>query len=247
MTKILTQPLVFLLILQFFVLLICWKRLASRKSIAGPLALLSLTILLLGALSIPAVGTLLQESVTLLPTAEAAEPEYIVVLAGGLQEGTSPDLDVLTTDSMKRVLFGVRYWKMHPSARIVITGANRGRNQGRVTELMAESAQCHGVPAASIIRETNSFDTSQHPVRLRATPGFTPETRLAIVTSAWHERRAVTEFRRYFRFADPQAVPTAEAPRPLDWFPDNRGLLRSTAAIQEWAGIAWYRIRAMRR
>jgi uncharacterized SAM-binding protein YcdF (DUF218 family) len=207
-----------------------------------------MAVILLAILSTPVVGGLLQDSVTLRSQDGETEPEYIVVLSGGLQEGVSPDLDVLSTDTMKRVLFGVQYWKMHPSARIVMSGANRGHNRGRVTELMAEIAECRGVPSASIIRETNAFDTSEHPVRLRAMPGFTPTTRLAIVTSGWHERRAIIEFRRYFRFAFPQPVPSAEPLRVYDWIPDTtRGLLRSTAAIQEWAGIAWYRIRVLTR
>jgi uncharacterized SAM-binding protein YcdF (DUF218 family) len=229
-------------------MIVCWRRVGGRRSITAPLTLLSLAVILLSALSIPVVGGLLQDSVTLHAPGGVFDPEYIVVLSGGLQEGASPDLDVLSTDTMKRVLFGVQYWKMHPTARIVMSGGSRWRNSGRVTELMAEIAECRGVPSASILRETQALNTSEHPVRLRAMPGFTPTTRLAIVTSGWHERRAITEFRRYFRFAVPQPVPTLEPPLLYDWVPDTtRGLLRSTAAIQEWAGIIWYRIRAMSR
>jgi uncharacterized SAM-binding protein YcdF (DUF218 family) len=243
MTKIVTQPLVFLLFIQILALLACWFRLRSWKSIAFPLAILSMAVLLLGVLAMPRVGAILEESVTLPPG--TGNPEYIVVLSGGLQEGASPDLDVLSRDTMQRVAFGVQYWKSHPTARVVMTGSSFGRNHGRITELMAEEAECRGVPASVIIRETNARNTREHPIRLRAMPGFTPATRLAIVTSRWHERRAVTEFRRYFEFVSPQPVPAAGPLRSVDWFPDNRGLVASTAAIQEWAGIIWYRIRAM--
>ena len=247
MTKIVTQPLVFLLILQFLLVLLCWRRLTVRKPLAGPLSLLFFSVLLLAGLSIPAIAELLQDSLSL-PRAEAVNPEYVVILAGGLQEGPSPEFDVLSVDTMKRVLFGVQYWKMHPSSRIVMAGANPGRNHGRVTELMAEAAVCRGVPASSILRETRAINTSEHPIRLRALPGFTPTTRLVVVTSEWHERRAVTEFRRYFQFVTPQPVPPSRSTRLFNWVPDTtRGLLQSTAAIQEWAGIVWYRIRAMRR
>src|SRR5712691_230506 len=112
MTKILTQPLVFLLLLQIAASILCWRRLRNRKSLYPPLAVLSLGVFLLTVLSMPVVGDLLQDSVTLQPPPGNAAPDYVVVLSGGLNQGISPDLDVLNTETTKRVLFGVRYWKM---------------------------------------------------------------------------------------------------------------------------------------
>jgi uncharacterized SAM-binding protein YcdF (DUF218 family) len=189
------------------------------------------------------VGELLQDSLAIPLGSVNAVPEYVVILGGGLEEGASPDLDALSAETMKRVLYGVRYWTTHPSARLVMSGAV-GRRPARLTELMAEVASCRGVPTSQIIREPKSTNTSEHPLRLRALPGLRPTTHLAIVTSGYHERRAVTEFRRYFLYVDPQPVPLVRHRRLADWLPDLRGLQFSTAAIHEWVGIVWYRIRA---
>ena len=246
MAKTLTQPLLVLLFFQIMGLIVCWTRLRRGKGIALPLATVSLAVILLSALSMPIVGDVLLDSLSLEVMPGNITPEYVVVLSGGMEEGTSPDLDVLSLETTKRVLSGIRYWKLHPSARIVMSGTSGGRNPGRITELMAEVARSRGVPAASILLEPNAIDTSEHPIRLRALQGFAPTTRLAIVTSAYHERRAVTEFRRYFLFVVPAPVPPVHHRQLADWLPDNRGLLNSTAAIQEWIGIVWYRIRPRR-
>ncbi len=246
MTKTLTQPLLVLLFFQILGLIFCWTRLRSRKGNALPLAAVSLAVMLLAVFSMPIVGDLLLDSLSLHLPPGNMTPEYVVVLSGGMEESTSPDLDVLSLETTKRVLSGVRYWKQHPSARIVMSGTSGGRNPGRITELMAEVARSRGVPAASILREPNATDTSEHPIRLRALPGFAPTTRLAIVTSGYHERRAMTEFRRYFRFVVPAPVPYVHHRHLVDWVPANRGLLNSTAAIQEWIGIVWYQIRPRR-
>ncbi len=243
MAKTLTQPLLVLLFFQILGLIVCWTHLRSRKGSSLSLAAVSLAVVLLAAFSMPVVGDLLLDSLSLHLPPGNVTPDYVVVLSGGLEEGASPDLDALSLETTKRVLFGVRYWKLHPSARLVMTGTSGGHNPGRITELMTDVARSRGVPAASILREPNATDTSEHPVRLRAMPGFESTKRLAIVTSEYHERRAMTEFRRYFLFVVPAPVPAVHHRRLADWLPDNRGLLNSTAAIQEWIGIAWYRIR----
>ncbi len=249
MTKTLTQPLVVLLFVQGLGLILCWTRLHSRKSNVTPsvpLAAVSLAIALLAAFSMPIVGDFLLDSLSLPPPPLNVMPDYVIVLSGGMEEGASPDLDVLSLETTKRVLFGIRYWKAHPAARIVMSGSSGGHNPGRITELMTELARSRGVLAVSILREPNAIDTREHPIRLRALPGFTPTTRLAIVTSGYHERRAMIEFRRYFRFVVPAPVPFVQHRRLADWLPDNRGLRNSTAAVQEWIGIVWYRIRPTR-
>ena len=245
--KILTHPLPVALLAQICAITIYWIRVRKRRAIGPlgwPMAVVSVAVLFLTILSVPVVGELLQDSLSVRPAADMT-PDYVVVLSGGSEEGVSPDLDVLSSETTKRVLSGVRYWNTHRSARMVMTGAGPGRNPGRETELMAEVARCRGVPSASIIREPTAMSTHEHPLRLRALPGFQPTTRLVIVTSAWHERRAVAEFRRYFAVVAPQSVPPARHRILSNWIPDARGLVHSTDAIQEWVAIIWYRVLAL--
>ena len=54
-------------------------------------------------------------------------------------------------------------------------------------------------------------------------------------------RRARGSFRRYF--ADVTTHPAVTAPPPFllnDLLPSDTGLSDTTAALQEWIGIAWY-------
>ena len=245
MLKVATHPLPVILLLEICALAWYWFRSRARHASSGANALIaaiSVLVIVLTVVSMPAVGELLQDSLSVPSSAAEITPEYIVVLSSGSEEGISPDLDQLGSETMERVLFGVHCWKAHPSARIVMTGAGREENPGRETELMAAVAQCRGVPPAAILREPKAVNTREHPLRLRRLPGFTPTTRLAIVTSRWHERRAMSEFRRYFVNVQPQPVPAAQHRSAIYWVPDVRGLLSSTQATQEWVGILWYRI-----
>jgi uncharacterized SAM-binding protein YcdF (DUF218 family) len=251
LTKILCEPLLISLILLIVGIAAGWRLQPvgpERRNFRRWLGLLTAVVLALAVVSTPMAGWLLRRSLTV-PRGESGSPEYVVVLAGGYHAGTTPDLDALSSSTMTRVLFGVRYWKSHPSARLVMTGSQPGDgNPGRMTELMAEAAMFRGVPRGAIIRETAARNTREHPIRLRLLPGLTSASRLAVVTSDDHERRALVEFRRYFIHVDPQPVGDPELTRRRrvsDWFPQRDGLDSSTTAIQEWIGILWYEIVAL--
>ncbi len=145
---------------------------------------------------------------------------------------------------------GVLVWKEAPSARLVMTGtvAKKGRSPGRITELMAMAAIRRGVPPSVIIREMGARNTREHPLRVLALPGVTSFSRLALVTSAVHERRAMIEFRRHFAHVDAEPVPESHVRLIETWtdlLPQNDGLFESTGALQEWIGIIWYRMLAL--
>lgn len=238
MLKVLADPLPMLLAVQLFLLALYWIGFRSRVA----LAILLITALALAAFSMPVVADLLQRSLTLPVSTEDPSPDYIVVLSGGSDEGISSDLDALSTETTKRVLFGVRAWKHHPSARLVMTGAGPEENPARETELMADLARCRGVPASSIIIEPKAANTREHPRRLRALPGFGPASRVVVVTSGWHERRAMIEFRRYFMNVTANPMPLDRHEALIDWVPDVGGLTNSTAATREWVAIIWYKV-----
>ena len=252
MAKIITQPLMLFLCLMIAGVLVSWIANRLHGAFLRRLALVvaCVSLVLLAALSTPAVASLLRDSLAV-PSGPAVTPDYIVVLAGGYSAAAMPDQDSLSSESMQRVLAGVHDWKQHPSARMIFTGAVRkgSRSLGRITELMAEVAICHGVPPAAIIRETAARNTREHPIYVLRLPGVGGGSGLAIVTSRIHERRALIEFRRYFTRVWATPIPEAYSWRGTqwgDWIPQNDGLVASTAAIQEWVGILWYRILALR-
>jgi uncharacterized SAM-binding protein YcdF (DUF218 family) len=252
LAKILTQPLVIAIVVQLFAIAGCsitLRRHPTAVAMRRPLAVIFAAVLALGILSMPAVAELLNSSLEVRCSSGRLPPDFIVVLTGGYREGATRDLDVLSADGLQRVLFGVRYWKEHRGARLVMTGTRvDSRYPGRMTELMAEAAVCHGVPAAAIIRETEARSTREHPIRLLGMPGFSPASRLVIVTSRYHERRALAEFRRYFVSVEPQAVATpreALTASARNWIPQEDALVASTSAVHEWIGILWYGLLAL--
>ena len=106
---------------------------------------------------------------------------------------------------------------------------------------MRDMAVSRGVPPQSIELETWSTHTREHPLGLLRLPRITPATRVGVVTSDWHMRRARLIFRRYF--ADVTAHPAVASPPPFvlnDLLPTDDGLADTTTALQEWIGIAWY-------
>ena len=251
--KILCEPLLISLILLIAGIARGWRLQpvgAEGKRFRRWLAFLTAVVLALTVFSTPIAGWLLRRTL-IVPRGQSASPEYVVVLAGGYHAGATPDLDALSAITMARVLSGVRYWKSHPSAKVVMTGCEPGDgNPGRMTELMAEAAIFRGVPRETIIRETAARNTREHPTRLRRLPGFTSASRLVLVTSDEHERRATREFRRYFIHVDAQPVGDPELTRTRrfsDWLPQHNGLDVSTASVQEWIGILWYEILARSR
>ena len=251
LTKILCEPLLISLILLIVGIAGSWRFQPAgpeRRTFRRRLAFLTAVVLALAVLSTPMTSWLLRSSLSI-PRSESGFPEYVVVLAGGYHAGTTPDLDALSAATMTRVLSGVRYWRSHPSARLVMTGCSPGDpDPGRMTELMAEAAMFRGVPRGTIIRETAARNTREHPARLRRLPGFTSASRLVVVTSDNHERRATGEFRRYFTHVDSEPVGDPEQTRRRrfsDWLPQRDGLDSSTASVQEWVGILWYEIVAL--
>ncbi len=250
MTKLLTQPLLISIVLLLAGIIVSASR-ARRSRQRVALVLISVGTSALLVFSIPFVGSLLDRSLAIEPSAGPMRPEYVVVLSGGYQTGARPELDVLTPDTIQRVIMGVLVWRDAPLARMVMTGAvpKRGRDLGRITELMAMAAISRGVPPSAIIRETMARNTREHPGRVLALPGVGSRTRIALVTSSVHERRALIEFRRYFAQVEARPVPDARVRSVETWtdlLPQNDGLFESTAAIQEWIGILWYRVLALR-
>jgi uncharacterized SAM-binding protein YcdF (DUF218 family) len=169
--------------------------------------------------------------------AAMARPEVIVILTAW--SGKDPTLlpgMLLNDSSAFRVMTAAELWRLHSSARILISGLPR------VADDMAESLVALGVPREAIDTERQSSNTRDSAVNCaRLVAG----RRFALVTSAGHMRRAMGLFAR--QGAEPIPVPTDyRLPGTwggLAWLPSPRGLAASDLAIHEYLGLAWYRVR----
>lgn len=229
--KTFTAPFLWLLVL----ILGCFlaARRGSRRAVRLGLA----ALIVLWVLSMEVTGSLLLHSLEI--PAESGDPEVIAILSGG----SNRQLDILNTMTTSRVVAGVAWWREHPRARLVMSGADvtTTGTSVRTLELMRDLAVYRGVPPHRIELETWSTRTREHPQGLLRLPGITRATRVGVVTSDWHMRRARYAFRRWF--ADVTAHPAGASPTPTllnDFLPSADGLSDTTYALQEWIGIAWY-------
>ena len=219
-----TLPFVKLLI-DPILLLIPALILLHRRRVAAILVAIVLV------LSMPIVAIGLERTLERAPRGEG-EPEVIAVVSGGV----APSVD--------RVLTAAQWWRAHPGARLIIGGADTlagGRLSTKNVELMRELAIVHGVDPAAIVLETRSRNTREHPIALLQIPGITPRTRVGLVTSAWHMRRAAASFRRRFAVVIEHAAPPSET--TLSPLPSSDALAYSTTMLREWIGIIWYAVR----
>lgn len=243
--KSLVNPLFWYLLLQVAGLAVLMRRKAGRMS--G--MLLALT-LLLAAASTPWARFALETSLRLQSVQPDTAPAFIFVLGGGYFAGQTPAEDILTTDSQRRVLQGVAVWRRYPNAHLVFSGTEVTyagvREPDRLGRLMAQLTRDQRVPDSAILLEPRSRNTHEHPVAALALPGVNPELPIAVVTSAWHARRAHQEFCRYFAQVQVDSVPAMTQPKGWEAFlPDPGALNANTALVREWVGMLWYSLRGV--
>lgn len=238
--KALTEPLLVLLVIAIAAMLSTMRHRAARRSSAFALG----ALLLLAILSTRCASGLLERSLRVGSIDSGKPPRLIVVAAGGMLDSVPR---VLSSSSESRVAAGVAWWKRHPQAKLVMAGAD-ARPEGVYTvtiELMRATAIRAGVPSSSILLEPHSTNTREHALGLLQLPGVTRDTPIGVVTSDWHMRRTVREFRRHFRHVSSYAAESASRGpfRINDVLPSSQELRISTRLLHEWIGIAWYALR----
>ena len=216
--KQLVDP-IFLLVLALIVL--AWR----RRAVAA--AAVAVVLILSTPLAATAIEWTLER-----PPEGSGEPDVIEVVSGGISA------------SVERALAAAAWWKAHPNTRLIIAGIAPSPRDRRPTfdiELMRDLAVVHGVDPRAITLEAHSRTTREHPIELLKLPGITPRTRVGLVTSAWHMRRAGAAFRRHFPTVIEHPVPFQD--RSFSILPSTDALASSTIGIREWVGLVWYAIR----
>jgi uncharacterized SAM-binding protein YcdF (DUF218 family) len=245
-SRMLTQPFFVLLTIALLGVAASW-----RKRKGSRLGITFLALIAIWLLSTPLVAHGLESMLAVAPSPASQVPEVIEIPSGGSRASSDPELVMLSEPTHERVLQGVQWWKQRRSARLVMAGADRnldGTISPGALQLMRRTAIQEGVPAAVISLESRSTDTREHPIELRRLPGITRATKIGLVTSCTHERRAACEFRRHFDTVILHPVPCA----PLETepffavvLPSPGPLERSTYAAHELIGMAWYAVRRL--
>jgi len=176
-------------------------------------------------------------------------PEVVVVLAGGIDQlptGAS-DFSALGVASRRRLDSALSYWRAAPGRLLVITGGPARPGVAAESRLLAAYAASFGVPESALRLETRATNTWQNAHFVSQLVPAVPH-RIALATSALHMPRAILAFRSAgFEVcpirADPRFTPN-DLPDAL--VPRSSALLKTEAALHEFVGLIYYRLRALR-
>ncbi len=225
--------------------------LRPRRRIGFVLVLSGSFVLL--AMSLPLTGDLMVRSLEL-KAGGYADPEelsrsrvkWIVVLGGDLRQGDLTPADRVACSSLVRVMEGIRLWKSVPDSKLVLSGGTFSPRKMATGLGMALLARELGVPQDAIVLESRSWDTTDEARLLKPILG---KNKFALVTSAYHMRRAVLTFKRMG--LDPILAPADFMTKGVfqtrvdTFLPSPMGMGLSQMAIHEYLGTGWLSIKGL--
>ena len=233
---------VFVLLLAAF--FVGWR--ASKKK-TGILILLLAIILFYGASIFPAANYLchyLEKDYINNPATPDDDIDVIVVLGHGVKDINTLNNTFPTERTAARVLHAVAVYNKMESKYFVCSG----KGTGKVTEaaVMARLAQNLGVPKEKIKIEDKSANTWQNAAELNKM--FTNKNiSVGIVTSAYHMKRSVREFNKYFNNVVPLPAgylySSTGVNSVLKYIPQSEELYKTSIALKEIVGQLWYKIK----
>ncbi len=211
------------------------------------------TILLLFLTATPVLSSiyisLLEARYPTFTATPASKFDAVVVLAGAvLQKGSLRPTDEASETSRQRTTCGVELWLQGLAPKLLLTGGDATvlRTGPPVSREMKRWALRLGVPESAIQVEENSRTTYENAVQTKALLG---PAHILLVTAAYHLPRAVGLFEKQGFVVTPVACGYESKHHPqeawkqktvFDFLPSAKGLLLTTQAIDEAAGILVY-------
>jgi uncharacterized SAM-binding protein YcdF (DUF218 family) len=227
----------------------------TRLQRAGKILVSAGTILLL-SISYPFVPNLalrpLEKSYPPVSYTTASQPasngdqaiKWIVVLgAGHISDPKLPVTSQITTESLYRVLEGVRLYKARPGRKLILSA---GGDPIPTSQVMAQVALIMGVNPEDIIQEAASWDTEEEARLIKPMVG---QDGFFLVTSASHMPRSMAIFHKVG--LAPVAAPAGHLVRqdpnrsPRDFFPSSGAINKMETALYEYLGLTWAWLRGV--
>ena len=217
-----------------------------RRRVRGGAALAALGVVLLWLACLPVVGLSLARLLEPPPVAQAAlkSGTAIIVLGAGRIQG-SPEYraDIVNAEGLVRLRYGARLARETGLPLLAAGGKPYGGILSEADTMAHAAAEDFRTPVRWVEGDSNT--TAENAARSFAILSPEKRTRIVLVTSALHMRRAEAAFRK--AGFDVIAAPTSYASRGethlVDWVPGSGGLSATRAALWELIGIAWYRFR----
>ena len=190
------------------------------------------------------IATLIFDQILATETSPRSDwsPEFIFILGGGYELGANAAQDFLGTESIRRVNAASALWQKYPKSLVVFSGRQPGTETERAAtrhgELSSEHAMSLGLDKTRIIIESTSSNTREHPIEALKLFEVERDSKIAIVTSDFHLRRATGEFKKHFLKVE--SFGTGDATSGLSWLnfvPLATHLDENAYRIKEFAGI----------
>jgi len=163
--------------------------------------------------------------------------DAIVVLAGYAAD--DPDMPLSSrpnSSSLYRITEAIHLWRRCRQCTVVVTG------MGTTVKVMAEVLEAAGIPKTQMHTDNQAANTAASAANMKA---MLANKTFYLVTSAGHMTRAMGVFAK--QGVLPIPAPTDhQMPRRVshaDWNLSPYHLQCADAAIHEYIGIAWYRLR----
>ncbi|HOJ70289.1 MAG TPA: YdcF family protein [Syntrophorhabdaceae bacterium] len=207
------------------------------------------------ALAIYALSIEPVKDIFIIPLEDAYKPPSIndvkscdayVVLGGGINEN-APGLDgegQLSNDSLPRVVEAYRLYIRHKRPIILSGGKVYGIKEE--AEIAKKFLISLGVDETYIITEGKSRDTHENALFVKEILEKKGVKKAVLITSAFHMKRSVQLFRRYF----PQILPYPTGYRTsrsvytvMSYMPDAGNITYIAYSLKEYMGILFYKIK----
>ena len=214
--------------------------------LAMSLILLSTTALY--ALSTPWVGGLLQKSLEISSPVNPARlqaADAIVVLGGGRRiDAAEYGGDTLNSLSLERLRYAALLHRASGLPILVTGGKPDGGTLAEGLIMQHVLTREYGIAPRWI--EDNALTTWDNARFSAARLKQAGVRHIALVTHAWHLRRAVPLFEAQGLVVIPAGIQfsSTRIDSPLDVLPTPAGLRDSSFALHEWLGILWYKLRS---
>jgi uncharacterized SAM-binding protein YcdF (DUF218 family) len=160
--------------------------------------------------------------------------DAIIVLGSGVMRNGALD-----TESMRRAIAGIQFYKRGLAPILVLSGTGRSDSpQPTEAEVRAKLAATMGIPPAAILKEETAHTTFEESIHISRALHQRGAERVLLVTDSLHMRRAV----RVFEHAGLNVQPaiSADYPAALNSAVDRLWLAMRIA--QESAAMIYYRL-----